>query len=113
MPQTDRGVFGPANTDEASIGVAFYDNRVVMKSLRTWIDFAETQIPPDESPFNLAERYPAERDTLQFTEPQLRDAFERVWAFTNCFKGLSFGSYEDATGTVSESLMKFEDVAEE
>ena len=82
-----------------------------MKSLRTWIDYAETQIPPDEDPFNLAENYPAERDTLQFTEPQIRDALERWWAFAECFKGISVRSYHDATGTVSESLMKFEDVS--
>ena len=112
-PQTDRGVFGPADTDEPSIGLAFYDNRVATDALRKWIDFAETQIPPDESPFNLAERYPAERDTLQFTEPQLRDAFERVWAFGECFKGLSARTYEDGNATISESLMKFEDIAAE
>ena len=112
-PQTDRSLFGPADTDEPSIGVAFYDHRVAMDSLRTWIDYAETQIPPDESPFNLAERYPAERDTLQFTEPQLRDAFERVWAFGQCFKGVSIRTYEDGNATVSESLMKFNDIAAE
>jgi hypothetical protein len=82
-----------------------------MDSLRTWIDFAETQIPPDENPFNLAENFPAERDTLQFTEPQIRDALERVWAFAECFKGISARSYHDATGTVSESHWKFEDTA--
>ncbi len=113
VPQSENQLFGPANTDEPSIGIAFYDHRVVMKSVRTWIDFAETQIPPDESPFNLAERYPAERDTLQFTEPQLRDAFERVWTFAKCFQGLSIRSYEDGNATVSESLLKFEDIAAE
>jgi len=109
-PQEGQQLFGPADTDEASISVAFYDHRVMMKSLRTWIDFVETQIPADESPFNLAESFPAERDTLQFTEPQLRDAFERVWAFAGCMKGVSIRSYEDETGTVTESLMKFKDI---
>ena len=110
-PQADRKLFGPADTDQPSIGVMFYDHRVAMKSLRTWIDFAETQIPEGENPFNLAENFPAERDTLQFTEPQIRDALERVWTFAECFKGVSARSYHDATGTVSESHWKFEDVA--
>ncbi len=109
-PQADRKLFGPADTDQPSIGLMFYDHRVAMDSLRTWIDFAETQIPPDENPFNLAENFPAERDTLQFTEPQLRDALERVWTFAECFKGISARSYHDANGTVSESHWKFEDV---
>jgi hypothetical protein len=113
MPGTDRQMFGPADTDEASVSIGFYDHRVAMKSLRTWIDFAETQIPKDEKPFDLAERYPAKRDTLQFTEPQLRDAFERVWAFADCFKGISIRTYHDTDGSVSESLLKFEDVAAE
>jgi hypothetical protein len=110
-PQAGRKLFGPANTDQPSIGLMFYDHQVAMDSLRTWIDFAETQIPPDENPFNLAENFPAERDTLQFTEPQIRDALERVWAFAECFKGISARSYHDATGTVSESHWKFEDTA--
>ena len=112
-PQADQQLFGPADTDQPSIGVMFYDHRVAMKSIRSWIDFAETQIPEGEGPFNLAEQFPAERDTLQFTEPQLRDAFERIWAFAGCMKGVSIRSYHDETGTVTESLMKFEDIKAE
>jgi hypothetical protein len=59
----------------------------------------------------MAESFPAERDTLQFTEPQLRDAFERVWAMGKCWKGMSFRTYEDEDETVSEYLLKFEDIA--
>ena len=43
----------------------------------------------------------------------MRDAFERIWAFAGCMKGISIRSYHDETGTVTESLMKFEDIAAE
>jgi hypothetical protein len=105
-------LFGPADSDEPSIGTAFYNHGVAMDSLEKWINYAEAQIPADEKPYlDMAESFPAERDTLQFTEPQLRDAFERVWAMGKCWKGMSFRTYEDEDETVSEYLLKFEDIA--
>ena len=106
-----RVLFGPADTDKPSISLAFYDHPAAMDMLEKWIEFGYQEGKANgEVSIDMAETFPAERDTLQFSEEQLRDAYDRVWTFGKCMKGFSIRSYEDADGTVTESLIKFEDI---
>jgi len=108
-------LFGPAKTNQPSIGIGFYDHEVAMDMLEMWAEFGlkEARNKTEVDPLDMVKMFPAERDTLQFTEAQLRDAFDRVWAMGKCFKGVSIRTYDDETGMVSEGLMKFEDIASE
>ena len=105
-------LFGPIETKEPSLSLMFYDNRAMMKSIRPWLAYGETQMRNEGVEFDLM-GYEAERDTLQFSEIQLRDAFERCWDMAACWKGLSSRSYEESGATVTEFLFKFEDVPAE
>ena len=101
------GLFGPAKTDQPSAILAFMDNRVLMDSARQWVDYGASLA--DENPLDLSQ-YDAERDTLQFTEAQMSEAVDSVWAIAECFKGISLRSWEVPEGTATEILLKFEDV---
>jgi len=100
-------LFGPAKTKEPSVLIAFMDNRVLTDNARQWVDYAASF--SDENPLDLSQ-YEAERDTLQFTEAQMREAIEGVWAIAECFKGISMRSWEVPEGTATEVLFKFKDV---
>lgn len=105
-PSSQNNLFGPAVTDEPSAFLAFLDNRVLMENARQWVDYGTSLA--DEDPFDLSQ-YEAERDTLQFTEAQMREAIDSVWAIAECFKGISLRSWEVSEGTATEMLLKFED----
>ena len=104
---SENKLFGPAKTTEPSAFLAFMDNRVLMENARQWVDYGASFA--DENPFDLSQ-YDAERDTLQFTEAQMREAMDGVWAIAECFKGISLRSWEVPEGTATEILFKFEDV---
>lgn len=110
LPASESSLFGPATINQPSTTLLFYDHRVLMRDLKIWFGFAEEQIEKEEGEdiFDLS-KYEAERDTLQFTEAELRDALQRVWAFGECFKGLSCRSHIDNNATVTEYLLKFQD----
>ena len=78
-----------------------------MQNARQWVYYGASFA--DENPFDLSQ-YDAERDTLQFSEAQMREAMNRVWALAECFKGISLRSWEVPEGTATEILFKFEDV---
>ncbi len=100
-------LFGPALTNEPSALLAFLDNRVLMEHARQWAEYAISFA--DEDTFNLSQ-YEAERDTLQFTDKQLREAIDGLWSIGKCFKGISLRSWEIADGTATEILFKFQDI---
>lgn len=101
-------LFGPANTDQPSAILAFFDNRVLMREARRWLRYASTRTR--KSAFDMSV-YEAERDTLQFSKAQLLEAAERVWEIGECFKGISMRSWETDQSTETEILFKFNDVA--
>ena len=112
--QTDSGrLFGPAATDEPSIALMFYDHRVAMKHGREWLEYGISEAKKNgKSPLDLSV-YEAERDTLQFTEPQLREFYDSLATLSECFHGLSVRSYQNDDGVASDWLLKFEDIAQE
>jgi hypothetical protein len=105
-PSSQNDLFGPAKTTETSALLAFMDNRVLMENTREWVDYGASFA--DEDPFDLS-RFEAERDTLQFTETQMREAIDGIWTIAECFKGISLRTWEVPEGTASEMLLKFED----
>ena len=102
-------LFGPVKTDKPSVSLMFYDNRAMMNSMRPWLDFAQSKMRDEGVEFDML-GYTAERDTLQFTEAQLQDVFERCWDMAGCWKGYSSRSYEESGATVTEFLFKFQDL---
>ena len=114
IQQTDSGrLFGPAETDEPSIALMFYDHRVAMKHAREWLEYGINEAKKNgKSPLDLSV-YEAERDTLQFTEPQLREFYESLAALSECFHGASSRSYQTDDGVASDWLFKFADIAKE
>ncbi|MFK7770432.1 MAG: hypothetical protein AB8B55_24695 [Mariniblastus sp.] len=105
----DSNLFGPAATSESSLSLLFYDNQTMMNSMRPWLDLFESRMKEAGIEFNLSE-YEADRDTLQFSEAQLREAFERCWDMGACWKGYSGRASKERDGMVTEFLLKFEDV---
>ncbi len=104
---SDGNLFGPAQTTEPSAFLAFIDNRVLLQGVRQWAGYAATMT--DENPFDMSE-YDAERDTLQFSETQIREAIDSLWAIAECFKGVSMRTWQAPEGMATEILLKFEDV---
>ncbi len=106
-------LFGPAAEKKPSSMIFFYDNRVVMKGIETWnelaLEFAEEAALEQDITFDLSQ-YEAERDTLQFSEEQLKDYVQHYWNLSNCWKGFSARSFDDGAGRASEFLLKFSDI---
>jgi len=117
---SESNLFGPAKTDDASALIVFLDNRVLIEKLRQWVDYGATVADDDpvfgdvildsevENPFDFSE-YEAERDTLQFSEEQMLEAVNCLWAMVECFQGISMRTWEVPEGTATEILFKFED----
>jgi hypothetical protein len=103
-------LFGPAASSDPSLSLMFYDHRVMMGGMRNWLGAVEEQLKDSGQVVDLSE-YEAERDTLQFSEAQLRDALDRILTMGECWKGASLRSHIDSGSTVTEFLLKFEDIA--
>ena len=103
-------LFGPVITKEPSFNLMFFDNRVMMRGVDAWFDVA-LETAEEQSGFESdLSKYEAERDTLQFTEEQLKDHWNRFWTMGKCWKGFSLRSYPDNGGTSNEYLLKFKDI---
>lgn len=102
-------LFGPAASEASSQTKMFFDNRVMMNGIRSWLAAVE-QLDENRAAIDLSQ-YEAERDTLQFSEEQLRDALDRMLKLVECWKGFSVRSYTQSDATITETLFKFEDIA--
>ena len=111
-PRTSN-LFGPASEKKPSFALFFYDNRALMKGIETWnkiaLEVAEEEALKNDILFDLSQ-YEADRDTLQFSEEQLRVYFQHYWNLGECWKGMSSRSYAQDGGTAAEFLLKFSDV---
>jgi len=112
QPRT-ANLFGPASEKKPSFSVFFYDNRALMKGIETWntiaLEVAEEAALEQDVSFDLSQ-YEAERDTLQFSEEQLKDYFQGYWNLGGCWKGISSRSYAQGEGAAADFLLKFSDV---
>ena len=111
-PADSGELFGPAKTDEPSTMLIFYDHRVAMKHAREWFEYGIDQAEKNgKSPLDMSV-YEAERDTLQFTEPQMREFIDSLATLSECFHGMSVRSHQAEGGVAADWFWKFEDVAE-
>jgi len=108
--QHSNRIFGPAAdaATKPSTSANFYDNRLLLKTFDQWLQASKIL---DGTTDTAADNAPdKERKLLDFTSEEIDEHFNRIWNFTECWKGYSSRSYIESGGTVTESLYKFEGI---